>query len=51
MGKLQLLTKPVQDSGIQVRPLVQQVKQFRRRGGVLVVGFDSARILDGHGEG
>jgi hypothetical protein len=46
-GELQFFPKPVQNSGIQVRPLVKQVKQFRGSGGVLIVGFDTARIFYG----
>ena len=48
-GELQFFTKPVQDRGIQVGPLVQQVKQFRGRGGMLIIGFDTARIFDSDG--
>src|ERR1700722_15823982 len=50
-GELQFFPKPVQNSGVQVRSLVQQVKQFRSPGGVLIVSFETARIFDGDGKG
>ena len=50
MGELQFFPKPVQNSGIQIRPLVKQVKQFRGRGGMLIISFDTARIFYGDGQ-
>jgi hypothetical protein len=50
VGELQLFPKAVEDSGVEVGPLVQHVQQFSGSGCVLVVGFDSTRILNGHGQ-
>ncbi len=51
MSKPELFPKPVQDGGIEVGPLVQQVEQFRGGGRVLIIGLDAARILYGDGQG
>jgi hypothetical protein len=51
MGKPELFPKPVEDGGVQVGPLVQQVEQFRGGGRVLIIGLDAARILYGDGQG
>ena len=50
MGELQFFPKPVQNGGVEVRALVQQVEQFGGRGCVLIVGLEAARILDGDGQ-
>jgi hypothetical protein len=51
MSKPQLFPKPVQDGGIEVGPLVQQVEQFRGGGRMLKVGLETAGILYGDGQG
>jgi hypothetical protein len=51
MSKPEFLPKPVQNSGIEVGPLVQQVEQFGGSCRVLKIGLDAARILYGDGQG
>jgi hypothetical protein len=51
MSKPELFPKPVQDGGIEIGALVQQMEQFRGGGRVLIIGLDAARILYGDGQG
>ena len=51
--ELQFLPEPVDYAGIKVGALIQQVEKLRSRGCVLVVGPETAGILNGdrHGQG
>jgi hypothetical protein len=51
--ELEFLPEPVDYAGIEIGPLIQQVEKLRSRGRVLVVGPETAGVLNGdcHGQG